>query len=320
MLRLATFYGPVWLIIAATFTLYALVGRNIYKNRISNIYVQQQLDNNCSDTTFSTVGKLELWSRLSSIIRAHESNVENRPVSPIRELDLSSAPTHPQSACEPSFAAGRLPSTSHAPKDVVFLSGEDSIATPAPPKDTKYVSTLSRAPTQSNTSPRTSRGAQYTASIRGPIISPLAPLNASARRGAQTYARVAILFFIIMVIYWVPPTINRVYSFNHPPKFGLNLAAAAVLPLQGFFNCVIYCFTSRSQLKEIWRSAKARWWHKPPVMRRSVGSTALNAEGRTIRRSQLDVVDELALKYGLDEESSVGDDSPGDVSPLQEIP
>ena len=315
MLRLATFYGPVWVIIAATFTLYALVGRNIYKNRISNIYVQQQLDNNCSDTTFSTVGKLDVWSRLSSIIRAHESNVETRPVSPIGELDLSSAPTHPQSACEPSFAARRLPSVSHAPKEV-----EDSMATPAPPKDTKYLSTLSRTPTQSNTSPRTSRGAQYTASITGPIISPLAPLNTSARRGAQTYARVAILFFIIMVIYGVPSTVNRVYSFNHPPKFGLNLAAAAVLPLQGFFNCVIYCFTSRSQLKEIWRSAKARWWHKPPVVGGSVGSTALNAERRTGRRSQLDVLDELALKYGLDEESRVGDDSPGDVSPLQKIP
>ena len=247
--------------------------------------MQLQLSDDCSKTSSSTVVQTDR----SSV------DTDTDPISLIRALDLSSVSTHPQSACEPSF-----PGASHAAKDL------GSVPPPAPSRDTKYLSTLPRTQTHGNTSLETSRATQHTASITGPINS---PLNRSALRGARAYTHVAILLFIIMVIYWVPSTVNRAYSFNHPPSFGLNLAAASVLPLQGFFNCIIYCFTSRSQLKEIWCSARERWWHKSPVVRGSVGSMAHssdllhapNAERRTGRQNQLSVMGELALKYGLDD-------------------
>jgi hypothetical protein len=53
-----------------------------------------------------------------------------------------------------------------------------------------------------------------------------------------------------MLSVWVPSTANRVYGVvrsNHV-NFGLNVAAAIVLPLQGFFNTLIYLFTSRREL------------------------------------------------------------------------
>jgi hypothetical protein len=60
------------------------------------------------------------------------------------------------------------------------------------------------------------------------------------------YTRVALLFCTSILITWVPASINRVYGLRHPdnPSFALNAASAVVLPLQGFWNTVIYFVTS----------------------------------------------------------------------------
>jgi hypothetical protein len=77
--------------------------------------------------------------------------------------------------------------------------------------------------------------------------------TARTNRGARTYARVAFLLYVAMLIVWVPSTVNRVYGLvaiknNGGVNFALNLAAAAVLPLQGLFNAFVFCFTSRVEL------------------------------------------------------------------------
>jgi hypothetical protein len=64
---------------------------------------------------------------------------------------------------------------------------------------------------------------------------------------------VAFLLYVAMLIVWVPSTVNRVYGLvtvksDGGINFALNLAAAAVLPLQGLFNACIFCFTSRVEL------------------------------------------------------------------------
>jgi hypothetical protein len=69
-------------------------------------------------------------------------------------------------------------------------------------------------------------------------------------RGARTYACVAFSLYIVMLVTWVPSTANRVYGVVHADalNFGLNLLAATVLPLQGFFNTCVYMFISRHEL------------------------------------------------------------------------
>ena len=73
-----------------------------------------------------------------------------------------------------------------------------------------------------------------------------------ANSGAWLYARVAFLFFLAMLIIWVPSSVNRVYSLAHPHKvnFGLNYAASFVFPLQGFLNAVVYIITSQTACKQ----------------------------------------------------------------------
>jgi len=60
------------------------------------------------------------------------------------------------------------------------------------------------------------------------------------------YTKCAVLFAASLLITWIPSSANRVYSLIYPTKvsYGLNVASACVLPLQGFWNAVIYFVTS----------------------------------------------------------------------------
>lgn len=78
----------------------------------------------------------------------------------------------------------------------------------------------------------------------------------------MAYTKCALLFACSIVITWVPSSANRVYGLSHAsdPSFALNIAAAAVLPLQGFWNAAIFFWTSWAIVKleyRDWRRAKA---------------------------------------------------------------
>ncbi len=68
---------------------------------------------------------------------------------------------------------------------------------------------------------------------------------------AWLFARVAFLFFVVMMLCWTPASVNRLYSTIHPKElvFGLNYAAALMLPLQGLLNAVVYALSSQSAVR-----------------------------------------------------------------------
>ena len=72
-----------------------------------------------------------------------------------------------------------------------------------------------------------------------------------ANRAAYSYTFIASLFFVSLLVTWVPSSINRVYSLIHPEAVSVQYAYAAgvVLSLMGFWNSVIYIATS-------WRACK----------------------------------------------------------------
>ena len=72
-----------------------------------------------------------------------------------------------------------------------------------------------------------------------------------ANRAAYSYTFIASLFFVSLLVTWVPSSINRVYSLIHPDAVSVEYAYAAgvVLSLMGFWNSVIYIATS-------WRACK----------------------------------------------------------------
>lgn len=68
------------------------------------------------------------------------------------------------------------------------------------------------------------------------------------------YLRTSFVFAISVLVTWTPSSINRVHDLiaKNGASFGLNLASAIVLPLQGVWNAVIFFSTSwRSLVVEI---------------------------------------------------------------------
>lgn len=77
---------------------------------------------------------------------------------------------------------------------------------------------------------------------------------------AWLYARVAFLFFLALLITWVPTSVNRVYAMVHPDRvnFALNYISSLVFPLQGFWNGIVYIITSQTACRRLWRGIVSR--------------------------------------------------------------
>ena len=71
---------------------------------------------------------------------------------------------------------------------------------------------------------------------------------------AFLYARVAFLFFIALLITWVPSSVNRAYALAHPENidFVMNFVSAIVFSAQGLLNCMVYMATSQSACRRLW--------------------------------------------------------------------
>ncbi|KAL8743862.1 MAG: hypothetical protein Q9190_003834 [Brigantiaea leucoxantha] len=90
-----------------------------------------------------------------------------------------------------------------------------------------------------------------------------------ANTAAWRYTKVALLFFISLLVTWVPSSINRIYDLAHPHhvSYALNYASAIVLPLMGFWNSVIYATTTRALCKTIFYETleKLAFTKKAPI-------------------------------------------------------
>jgi len=67
-----------------------------------------------------------------------------------------------------------------------------------------------------------------------------------ANTAAWSYTKCAFLFFSALLVTWIPSSANRVYSVVHVGESSepLEFMSAFVLPLQGFWNAIIYVVTS----------------------------------------------------------------------------
>ena len=77
---------------------------------------------------------------------------------------------------------------------------------------------------------------------------------------AWLYARIAFLYFLAMIICWIPASINRLVSVIRPNEiiFGLNYAAICGLPLQGFLNGLVYYVSSQTAINRLFTRCSLR--------------------------------------------------------------
>jgi hypothetical protein len=98
-------------------------------------------------------------------------------------------------------------------------------------------------------------------SARRPSLAPPRQYAANeANTAIWSYTKVSLLFFVAMMVTWIPSSANRAYSAVHTDQVSLPLeyASAFVLPLQGFWNSIIYATTSLQACKELWSNIRKR--------------------------------------------------------------
>jgi hypothetical protein len=95
------------------------------------------------------------------------------------------------------------------------------------------------------------------------------------------YTKVAALFFIALMVTWIPSSANRIYSFIHVGEIclGLEFTSAFVLPLQGFWNALIYTTTSLSACRAFWKQLNDHKIFHGNALRRMSGAFASNNNG-----------------------------------------
>ncbi|ELR04843.1 hypothetical protein VC83_03654 [Pseudogymnoascus destructans] len=197
-LRIATFYGPVWVVLLTTMAIYIIVGRIVFQNQARFRELTAQASRNQASMAASIV--------------ASPSVLEQGHISVITEVDVTSEP------CANSL------------ERVECMEGLSTAKVKAQ-KEKKEVS--------------------------------------SADRAAWAYLKCALLFFTAMLVTWVPATSNRIATLINPTlvSFELNFVEALLLPLQGFFNAVIYitistdaCNYLRAHCRRVFRQIFINPW------------------------------------------------------------
>ncbi|KAL8639589.1 MAG: hypothetical protein Q9226_008856 [Calogaya cf. arnoldii] len=101
---------------------------------------------------------------------------------------------------------------------------------------------------------------------------------------------VAFLFFIALLVTWVPSSVNRAYALAHPKNvnFPLNLTSAVVFSSQGVLNCAVYMATSKSACRRLWAKMLGRDYDSPTSRKESFTTYAMGREGERDGRQRLD--------------------------------
>lgn len=230
-LRIAVFYGPVWVSILSTFFLYAFTFRIILRLRRSLRQFQHQEKQRKSELSAqqilvhsgqpmpSSAALPEAGSRLGT---------ENSIISQSQKAHLSFIGRIRESVIDSAYNLST--STSGVHKDI-----EEEICA-APPVD---IEKFPFDPTH------------------GTLDKAKSAMKAN--KAAFAYARCAMLFFIGLLITWLPSSMNRVYSYVHKDtNFPLSFLSALVLPAQGFWNFTVYTGTSWKSCVSLWEDVRSR--------------------------------------------------------------
>ncbi|KUJ21415.1 uncharacterized protein LY89DRAFT_433069 [Mollisia scopiformis] len=240
--RIATFYGPVWLVILATIAIYVYAGKEIYnKTQLLRDFNKRMPD--------PMIIPHDPFSGHPNEVVYVTSQTTVESSAPI---DLSQlTPTGRQQPGAPTPAL-------ESKYNVTITAGSKDKAD-APLENVTRFSYDEKSPSESRPLPEppVSVLTPTTPSYRTPQ-SGRRPASLQATTAMLSYTKVAGLFFLAMMMTWIPSSANRVYSVINPDDVSLVLEcfSAFVLPLQGFWNALIYATTSIPACKSLWKQVK----------------------------------------------------------------
>ncbi|KAJ5482520.1 hypothetical protein N7475_001332 [Penicillium sp. IBT 31633x] len=245
-LRIAVFYGPVWFVISLTFAIYLRAGTVIYQKRRQLREVGDIDPDIAPESPFAMLTGIQVTREIACSTPERRSLSEN--------------------------TARGMPSAAFRAYSVTIEGG----STASTLQETN--SRIGLSPLQREHSNKTGRSDMPDSQRRS--------ISTEASSATWAYTKYAMLFFIALLVTWVclseafllfqvfcwflpgtdclifqvPSTINRVYSLARPNdfSFSLNYASSFVLPLQGFWNSLIYVSISWPAFKSLWLDLRSR--------------------------------------------------------------
>ncbi|KAL6822509.1 putative G-protein coupled receptor protein [Trichoderma camerunense] len=244
--RIATFYGPVWVVIFATFFIYIRAGRTIYEKH-------KQLNDFHSSEGLSSVDVI-------TTLRTTEVTVTTSEA----VADPGAFRTHPSPGRHPSITDPEGQNPNYSVHISAAQAPADDKIEPVKPANTETTKKLRLG---RSTRPPTARRRNY-----------------EINNAAWAYAKCSLLFFTALLVTWIPSSANRVYSVVKSQEINapLEIMSAFVLPLQGFWNALIYAVTSWGACKSFWEDI--RTGKRPEVMELVGGIGATDENSRHSRR------------------------------------
>ncbi|KAF7114708.1 hypothetical protein CNMCM5793_009659 [Aspergillus hiratsukae] len=230
-LQIAGFYAPIWFIVLLILAIYIRVGLTIWRQRRELRKIIRPAFEHATDTT--VCGDVDHHRTVQPVpldsLRRHSS----------RQRSPTSTPASSQRIISPEVGS---PQSHAAPRNATpsFASSLSSTISPG------ISTTVSRH--------------NYDLGHSGAYTSP----------ASEAYYKYAVLFFAALIITWVPSSANRVYALatNNQYVFGLSCVSSFALPLQGFWNSLIYITVS---------------WEAIVTWFRNVGSRARRTSSATLR-------------------------------------
>ncbi|KAJ5337501.1 uncharacterized protein N7506_005523 [Penicillium brevicompactum] len=238
-LRIAVFYGPVWFVIFLTFAIYLRAGSVIYKKHreLRNLSGIESLGSDTQpDGPLVTHAGIQITSEIACFVPVH------------RSLSARDVPTRSFTAS--SFTPCSIPPEGGPIDSFSMLQNLEESSSPIQDSCRPWPDPRPLRAEVSAKAARHECGDSYTQRRKA--------IEASC--AAWAYTKYAMLFFIALLVTWVPSTVNRVYAFARPDdySFGLFYASSFVLPLQGFWNSLIYVSISWPAFKTLWRDLRSR--------------------------------------------------------------
>jgi len=227
--------------ISATLCIYVATGHQIFKKRAElrsfTRLTDQELNAGTLSNPFTTVDFRNIKVETEMKVETH-SPLDNDPAT--TDLESRNSFSSTKNLAESSHAQTATPSPSLRTPARPILRNEREIRT-------GYEATAFSTNQPQNPDGNKSRSFSISYSQTGRRRTAAVEGNAAA----WSYFKVAFLMFAALFIVWVPSTVNRLQQFidKSHPVFGLNLASALVLPLQGFWNAMIYVSTTWPECK-----------------------------------------------------------------------
>ncbi|KAH7160964.1 hypothetical protein EDB81DRAFT_333218 [Dactylonectria macrodidyma] len=244
-IRIYSYYMLIWICIIGSLLFYFMVGYHVFRSR-----------NRLKSFSASKSRETATCDQVHHAISHEHRRKANRCYQQLPRVELhvpqdcfyGTIVTEVQVVQSEAIEPPTEPRPVHT-QSPTQLSFDESPPTPIQPAPSQYFST---ATSPAGAPQRAKRPLRRITTVTSRAVSKFV-IDDPIKRA---YLRTSFLFALSVLVTWIPSSMNRIHSWlvgESPYEF--HVVTAAVLPLQGLWNAVIFFISSSHSLREAWREA-----------------------------------------------------------------